>query len=68
MEVCPAFIDETGVLTSSPRDQPVCGIGLLVVDDPVTITDALYKVHFVFVSERATRRGELIEGIRGSGF
>ena len=67
MEVCPAFIDETGVLTSSPRDQPVYGIGLLVVHDPVAITDALYKTHFGFISERATRRRQLIEDIRRRG-
>ena len=67
MEVCPAFIDETGVLTSSSREQPVYGIGLLVVHDPVAITDALYKTHFGFISERATRRRELIEDIRDRG-
>ena len=34
MEVCPAFIDETGILTGSVKEQPVYGIGVLVVPDP----------------------------------
>ena len=31
MEVCPAFIDETGILTGLVKEQPVYGIGVLVV-------------------------------------
>lgn len=59
MEVCPAFIDETGVLTGMTEEQPVYGLGLLVVPEPVSITDALYKVHFNLGSRRRNERRSL---------
>ena len=68
MDICPAFIDETGVLNGSTVEQPVYGIGLLVVADPVAITDSLYKVHFNLVSrrrnERRSLRKEILTGDR----
>ena len=42
MEVCPAFIDETGILSGPARVQPFYGVGVLVVPDTGRITDALY--------------------------
>ena len=59
MEVCPAFIDETGVLTGSPQQQPVYGIGLLLIPDPRQITESLYRVHFNFVQDRRVARSKL---------
>ena len=62
MEMCPAFIDETGILTGS-RQQPVYGIGVLIIPDPRAITDSLYRLHFNLsggtfarTSSRATNR------------
>lgn len=59
MDVCPAFIDETGILTGPPSNQPVYGIGVLVVPDTRTITDSLYRLHYNFVRDRATDRKRL---------
>ncbi|MEX2598870.1 MAG: DUF3800 domain-containing protein [Dehalococcoidia bacterium] len=56
MDTCPAFVDETGVLTGSLHEQPVYGIGLLVVPEPRQLTESLYKVHFNLVSERRQQR------------
>ena len=53
MEICPVFIDETGILSGSTQVQPVYGIGALVVPDTGEITDSLYRLHFNFsVSKR----------------
>ena len=59
MDVVPAFIDETGVLTSSTKDQPVYGIGMLLVHDPDRLTDSFYDLHFRSGSERATKRSQI---------
>ena len=40
MDVIPAFVDETGVLTTAIKEQPVYGIGLLLVHDPARVTDS----------------------------
>lgn len=64
MDIVPAFVDETGVLTSSPKAQPVYGIGVLVVHDPALLTDSFYKLHFSFLSKRATQRKQLRREIR----
>ena len=56
MEVLPAFIDETGVLTTRVREQPVFGIGLLIVDDPGRVTDSFYKLHFDLASQNSWHR------------
>ena len=64
MEVCPAFIDESGVLSSSITEQPVYGVGLLVVPETRSITDSLYRVHFNFLSDRMTARNKLRNDIR----
>ena len=67
MEVCPAFIDETGVLSGSPRRQPVYGVAALVVPETKDITDTLYRRHFNFVSDRATERRNIRQAIRQRG-
>ena len=67
MEVCPVFIDETGVLSGSPLRQPVYGIGALVVPDTRSITDTLYRLHFNFSSGRMAERHELRRNIRARG-
>ena len=56
MEVCPVFVDETGILTGSVHQQPVYGIGLLVVPNTREITDSFYRIHFNFFAERASER------------
>ena len=58
MEVCPAFIDETGVLSESAVRQPIFGIGVLVVPDTKIITESFYRLHFNFVQDSARRRSE----------
>ena len=67
MEVCPAFIDETGVLSSSSERQPIYGIGMLVVPATRQITDSFYRLHFNFVQNRATRRSAIRKEIRAKG-
>ena len=57
MEVCPVFIDETGVLTGPRHLQPLYGIGALVVPDTRVATNRLYRLHFNFIADlRAARR------------
>ncbi len=63
MEICPAFVDETGVLTGSLTTQPVYGIGLLLVEQPQLVTDPLYELHFNFGSTRASRRSQMRRAI-----
>lgn len=67
MEVCPVFIDETGILSGSTRAQPVYGIGALVVPDTREITDKFYRLHFNFVSATRMERGELRRDIQVRG-
>ena len=64
MEVVPAFIDETGVLTTSIKDQPVYGIGLLIVHNPAEVTDDFCRLHFSHASGRREQRSKLREEIR----
>ena len=64
METLPAFVDETGVLTTSIREQPVYGIGLLLVQDPARVTDSFYRLHFNLASSRAKQRSELRKAIK----
>lgn len=64
MDVVPAFVDETGVLTSSASAQPVYGIGLLVVHNPDMVTDSFYDLHFRYGSERATRRSQVRQTVK----
>lgn len=56
MEICPAFIDETGILSGLRREQPVYGIGVLVIPDTRAITNSLYRLHFNFGSDRMAER------------
>ena len=56
MKVLPAFVDETGVLTTRIREQPVFGIGLLIVNDPGKVTDSFYKLHFDLASQKSWHR------------
>ena len=56
MEICPAFIDETGILSGLRRQQPVYGIGVLVIPDTRAITNSLYRLHFNFSSDRMAER------------
>ena len=65
MDVVPAFVDETGVLTSSTRDQPVYGIGMLLVHDPARVTDSFYDLHFNYGSARAAKRSLVRESVKG---
>lgn len=65
MQVVPAFVDETGVLTGTNKEQPVYGIGLLVVHDPAPLTNSFYKLHFSFRSSRTEQRNKLRRQIRG---
>ena len=64
MEVCPAFIDETGILSGRPQEQPVYGIGVLVVPDPRAITNSLYRLHFNFGADRMARRRQIRNDIQ----
>jgi hypothetical protein len=64
MEVCPCFVDETGVLAISASKQPVYGIGLLVIHDPTGITDSLCKTHFNLGSRKRMERRRLIGKLR----
>ena len=64
MDVVPAFIDETGVLTSSTKDQPVYGIGLLIVHEPERVTDSFYDLHFRYGSERAAKRSKIRDDVK----
>ena len=67
MQVVPAFVDETGVLTGTIKEQPVYGIGLLVVHDPAPLTNSFYKLHFSFRSSRTEQRNKLRRQIREEG-
>ena len=67
MEVCPVFIDETGILSGSTRAQPVYGIGALVIPDTRDITDKFYRLHFNFVSSARMERNEIRRNIRARG-
>ena len=67
MDVCPVFIDETGDLDAPRSEQPVFGIGMLLVSSQAEITDAFYKVHFGFRAERSSGRSELLADIRRHG-
>jgi hypothetical protein len=64
MQVCPVFIDETGILSGRPQEQPVYGIGMLVVPDPRVITNTLYRLHFNFGAGQQRRRRQLREEIK----
>ena len=65
MDVVPAFVDETGVLTSSTKVQPVYGVGVLVVRDPDQVTNSFYDLHFRYGSDRAKKRSQVREAVRG---
>jgi hypothetical protein len=65
MDVIPAFIDETGVLTGSTTIQPVYGIGMLLVHDPARVTDSFYDLHFSYGSARAAKRSSIRENVKG---
>ena len=64
MEVCPVFVDETGVLSGSSKNQPIFGVGALVVPSTRIITDSLYRLHFNFVQARAAKRKEFRRELR----
>lgn len=64
MEICPVFIDETGVLTEAPRQQPVYGIGALLIPDTRELTDSLYRLHFNFSADRMFERQQLRRAIQ----
>ena len=67
MEVCPVFIDETGTLSSPVKEQPVYGIGALIVPDTREITDSLYRLHFNFISDRRRARNDIRRDIQSRG-
>ena len=64
MEICPAFVDETGILSGLRKQQPVYGIGVLVIPDTKAITNSLYRLHFNFSSDRMAERGRIRKEIR----
>ncbi len=67
MDVCPAFMDETGLLSGPVQTQPIYGIGLLVVPNPRQLTDALYKVHFNLNARKSNLRASVRKDIREEG-
>ena len=67
MEICPVFTDETGILSGTVSEQPVYGIGALVVPDTREITDQFYRLHFNFVSASRTERNRVRKEIRARG-
>ncbi len=64
MEVCPAFVDETGILSGQRQQQPVYGVGLLVVPEPRVITNSLYRIHFNFGAGQKAERNRLRSEIK----
>lgn len=64
MEVCPAFIDETGILTGPAREQPIYGVGVLIVPETSVITDSFYGLHYNFIQDRATKRKKMRKEIQ----
>ena len=67
MEVCPVFIDETGVLSGTVREQPIYGIGALVIPAPGEMTDKYYRLHFNFVSSARTERNRIRKEMQARG-
>ena len=67
MKVLPAFVDETGVLSNSRSDQPVFGIGFLLVHDPARVTESFYRLHFDYRSVKAAERKQLRREVRQNG-
>lgn len=67
MEICPAFIDETGILSGLRQQQPVYGIGVLIIPDTRAITNSLYRLHFNFSSDRMAERGRIRKEIQSRG-
>lgn len=67
MEICPVFIDETGILSGSRQQQPVYGIGALVIPDTRATTNSLYRLHFNSGSDRAAERGRHSREIQERG-
>ena len=66
MEVCPAFIDATGVLSGPRRLQPLYGIGALVVPDNRVAANRLYRLHFNFIAHLRAARRHIRHQVRGS--
>lgn len=62
MDVVPCFLDETGALHQP--DQPLFAVGLLMVHDIPTLTDALYTASFNFNARIRQRRLALQRDIR----
>ena len=67
MEVCPAFIDETGVLSGPRHLQPLYGIGALVVPDNRVATNRLYRLHFNFSAHLREARRRIRDQVHASG-
>ena len=67
MEVSPVFIDKTGVLSGSVAEQPIYGIGALLVPDTREITDRLYRLHFNFIRDRMKARNDIRKDAQTSG-
>jgi hypothetical protein len=64
MKVLPAFVDETGVLSNSISEQPVFGVGFLLVHDPAKVTESFYRLHFDYGSVKAAERKLLRREVR----
>ncbi len=67
MHVLPVFVDETGVLSNSPSDQPVFGVGFLLVHDPAKVTESFYRLHFDYKSVKNAERKMLRHEVRKGG-
>ena len=67
MEICPAFIDETGILSGPRQRQPVYGIGALVIPETRDITNSLYRLHFNFSAGRMAERQGIRKDIQSRG-
>lgn len=67
MKVLPLFIDETGVLSNSPAEQPVFGFGFLLVHDPAKVTESFYRIHFDYKSVKAAERKLLRREVQQNG-
>ena len=54
-------------MSTPTREQPVFGIGLVVVKDPASVTDSFYKLHFDFLSRKLEERRQLRQKIQARG-
>lgn len=63
-KICPAFVDETGILSGAAQQQPIYGLGVLIIPDTGDITESFYRLHFNFSSTRAKERRNLRKALQ----